>query len=137
MRPQTLIFCAVLPVVTMVSGNARANGQPHAGATYPAYAEVVRAEKVSHLQHRRTPIKRCTWEQLPSRVTSRYRYGEPQVVERRAKRCRTVYETRSIEQITGYDVTLRYNGEIFTRRMQVHPGVRVPVTIEITPLNQP
>ena len=137
MRPQTLIFCATLPVLTMVSGTTQANGQPHAGAAYPAYAEVVRTEKISHLQDRRTPIKRCTWEQLPSRVTYEHRYGERRVVERRAKRCRTVYETRTIEQIPGYNVTLRYNGELFPRRMQVHPGVRVPVTVEITPLDQP
>ena len=137
MRPQILIFCTALPVMTMASSSNAATSEPHMGASYPAYAEVVRAEKISHLQHKRTPIKRCTWEYLPRRVTYEHRYGERRVIERRAKRCRTVYENKTIEQITGYDVTLRYNGETFTRRMQIHPGVRVPVTVEITPLQQP
>ena len=105
--------------------------------TYPAYAEVVRAEKIVQQTQNRTPVKRCTWEQLPSRVRFEPRYGERRVIERRAKRCRTSYESRTVEHITGYNVTLRYNGETFTRRTLTHPGTRMPITVDIEPLAQP
>lgn len=49
--------------------------------------------------------------------------------------CRTVYDRRSEERVAGYDVTYRYNGEVFTQRMNRDPGKRLPVRVSVTPLD--
>lgn len=130
MRPQGPILGAIL---LLAIGSVP---DTHA-ASYPAYAEVVRAEKIVQSKQTRTPVKRCTWEQLPSRVRYEHRYGERRVIERRAKRCRTTYEHATAEHVTGYNVTLRYNGETFTRRTVTHPGTRMPISVDIQPVAQP
>jgi len=130
MGPQGLITGAVLLLTIGIAPQART-------ATYPAYAEVVRAEKIVQPQQTRTPVKRCTWEQLPSRVRYEPHYGQRRVIARRAKRCRTTYESRTVAHVTGYNVTLRYNGTTFSRHMPVHPGTRVPITVDIHPLAAP
>ena len=136
MRPHSAIICTALAVIATLTASAHAAPDKTGVASYPAYADVISARKVTERESRQTPVKRCTWERLPSEV--RYeRYGERHVIERRAKRCRTVYETNSVDRIVGYDVTLRYNGETFTRRMRTHPGVRLPVTVEIQPVEKP
>jgi len=130
-KPLKGLLLAALLLVTADTVRADA---PHAETTaYPAYAEVLQVRSVSQPVRSQSPVRRCTWETLPDRVSYDRRYGERRVIERRAKRCRTIYETRTSTRVTGYDVTLRYNGETFTRRMSVRPGDRVPVTIEISP----
>ncbi|MEM7220625.1 MAG: glycine zipper 2TM domain-containing protein [Pseudomonadota bacterium] len=44
--------------------------------------------------------------------------------------CEVVEEERLIERVDGYDVTYRYNGELYTRRMDFDPGdsLRIRVT---------
>lgn len=138
MGPQVPILCIVAGTFSVLASQG-ANADTVAGTgkiSYPAYAEVVRADKITTREQQNTPIKRCTWEQLPSRVHYE-RYGERRVVERRAKRCRTTYDTRTVERVTGYQVTLRYNGETFTRRTLTHPGRRVPITVDLEPINPP
>ncbi len=126
MAPQRKILAATLLSAACCTMAAQA-------ATYPAYAEVLEAKKIVQQKQTRTPVKRCTWEQLPSRVRYEHRYGERRVIERRAKRCRTSYQSRTVNEVTGYDVTLRYNGETFTRRTLTHPGTRIPITVEVQP----
>ena len=38
------------------------------------------------------------------------------------------------EQIIAYRVRYEYGGDIFVRRMQKHPGQRVLVRVNLTPL---
>ena len=51
----------------------------------------------------------------------------------RVRRCHTTNQSRIENDITGYDVTYRYNGETFTKRMDTHPGKRVRINVRITP----
>lgn len=102
---------------------------------YAGYAQVIDVKPLVSRQMSSVPVKRCTWERLPSRVRYYPQRYERQVTERRAKRCRTSYESRVVENTTAYHVTLQYNGVTFTRRTDKHPGTRMPVTLELTPLN--
>ena len=100
--------------------------------TYPSFADVVRVEEMTAMTTVRSPVKRCTWEQLPDQVEyNRYRQ-ERRVTERHARRCRTIYESKAVRTVTGYNVTLRYNGETFTRQMSARPGPRLPVSVEVS-----
>ncbi len=100
--------------------------------TYPSFADVVRVEEMTAMTTVRSPVKRCTWQQLPDQVEyNRYRQ-ERRVTERRARRCHTIYESKSVRTVTGYKVTLRYNGETFTRQMSARPGPRLPVSVEVS-----
>ena len=49
------------------------------------------------------------------------------------QRCYTVSHTRVTEDIHGYRVTYRYNGETFTKIMDTHPGERVPIYVSVVP----
>jgi uncharacterized protein YcfJ len=101
---------------------------------YPGFADVISVKEIVQLNTQQTPQKRCTWEQLPDRVVyDRYRQ-ERRVTERRARRCRTEMTSRTVRRVTGYNVTLRYNGETFTRTTVLHPGKRMPVSIEVAPM---
>ncbi len=103
-------------------------------ASYVGYAQVVKADPIVSRQVERTPVKRCAWEYAP--VRRRYYDRHDTSSSRRIRRCRTTYESRVDEQITGYDVTLRYNGETFHRRTATHPGTRVPLRVEVVPLDE-
>jgi uncharacterized protein YcfJ len=53
------------------------------------------------------------------------------------QRCRTVQNYRSETKADGYDVTYRYQGQIFTTRMDTPPPARFPVTLNVTPTATP
>ena len=103
-------------------------------ASYVGYAQVVAANPIVSRRVERTPVKRCAYEYAP--VRRRYYERHDTSSGRRIRRCRTTYESRVDEQITGYDVTLRYNGETFQRRTASHPGTRVPLQVEVVPLDE-
>lgn len=48
-------------------------------------------------------------------------------------RCRTVVTTELEEKLIGYDVTYRYGGRLYVRRLSYDPGERVRVKVEIKP----
>ena len=48
-------------------------------------------------------------------------------------RCHTVRGSRSELQPDGYDVTYRYQGQVYTTRMQNPPPARFPVTLNVEP----
>ena len=50
-------------------------------------------------------------------------------------RCTTVTETRYEERIDGYDVAYRYNGRIYHTRTDRHPGKRIPVRVDVSPVS--
>ncbi len=101
--------------------------------TYVGLAHVVRTEPIVARHVERVPVKRCAWEYAPERRRYHDRYDTPRT--RRMQRCRTSEESRVRETITGYEVTLRYNGETFTRRTDTQPGARMPVQVEVALLN--
>jgi uncharacterized protein YcfJ len=61
--------------------------------------------------------------------------NEPQAVQRTRyeQRCNTVKGSRSELQPDGYDVTYRYQGEVYTTRMETPPPARFPVTLSVEP----
>ncbi len=105
-------------------------------ASYQGYARVTKVTPVLSRSVTRVPVERCSWRRLPSRVRYYPQAGERRLTERRAKRCRTEYQSRVTEKTTGYEVTLNYNGESFVRRTQTHPGERMPVSVVVSPLHE-
>ena len=49
-------------------------------------------------------------------------------------RCITRVSYRTEERIDGYNVTYRYKGEIFTTRMDEHPGKHVRLRVNVSPV---
>ncbi|NOZ53752.1 MAG: glycine zipper 2TM domain-containing protein [Gammaproteobacteria bacterium] len=60
--------------------------------------------------------------------------GEYQISQERHCETRTTYRTE--ERLQGYRVTYRYKGELFTTKMQHHPGKRIRVKVQITPVDR-
>jgi uncharacterized protein YcfJ len=63
------------------------------------------------------------------------RKNAPQTVQRTRyeERCDTVKGSRTELQPDGYDVTYRYQGQVYTTRMESPPPARFPVTLTVTP----
>ncbi|MEZ5551647.1 MAG: glycine zipper 2TM domain-containing protein [Pseudomonadales bacterium] len=59
-------------------------------------------------------------------------YRQP-VSYRTEEVCETVQESRQEMQLSGYDVTYRYAGELFTTRMDHDPGKYLRVRVHVTP----
>ena len=49
-------------------------------------------------------------------------------------RCTTHVAYRTEERIDGYNVTYRYKGEVFTTRMDQHPGKLLRVRVQVSPV---
>ena len=47
--------------------------------------------------------------------------------------CTTTYETEIVEEVTGYDVTYEYGGQLFSKRTSHHPGERLRVRVAVSP----
>lgn len=60
-------------------------------------------------------------------------YGGTRYVEYRDV-CRNETFYRTEERIVGYDVTYRYNGRLYTTRMDHHPGDRIRVVADVRPV---
>jgi uncharacterized protein YcfJ len=50
------------------------------------------------------------------------------------RRCQVETHTSYEERLVGYDVKYRYRGQIFSTRMDKHPGKRIPVRVKVVPL---
>jgi uncharacterized protein YcfJ len=63
------------------------------------------------------------------------RRNTPETVQRTRyeERCRTVKGSHTELQPDGYDVTYRYQGQVYTTRMDTPPPARFPVTLDVTP----
>jgi len=61
-----------------------------------------------------------------------YRSGDYRVEQREHCRTRTQYRTE--QQLAGYHVRYRYKGEMYTTRTRQHPGKKIPVKVEVTPV---
>ena len=48
--------------------------------------------------------------------------------------CRTLTEKQPREQVTAYRVTYRYRGYTSTTQLAYHPGDRMPVNVNLSPL---
>lgn len=50
------------------------------------------------------------------------------------RHCDTNYETHYKNKVVGYDVKYRYRGKVYSARMNEHPGERVKVRVNVTPV---
>lgn len=50
--------------------------------------------------------------------------------------CETQYRTEYEERIVGYNVTYRYQGQVYHTRTDEHPGKRLPVAVQVTPIHR-
>lgn len=50
------------------------------------------------------------------------------------QRCTTVVTSREVETTTGYDVRYHYQGQEFVKRVEEHPGDRIRVRVDVTPV---
>lgn len=48
--------------------------------------------------------------------------------------CHTAYETEVVRDISAYDVTYEYAGQLFDKRMSQHPGNSVRVRVALAPV---
>jgi uncharacterized protein YcfJ len=60
------------------------------------------------------------------------RYGHDRVAY--AQRCRTVTDYVRDERVMGYNVTYRYGGQAYQTRTDYHPGNRIRVRVDVTPV---
>lgn len=51
-----------------------------------------------------------------------------------SRRCTVKQEVREIERVEGYFVTYRYQGREFTRTTEEHPGSRIRLRVNVTPV---
>jgi uncharacterized protein YcfJ len=50
-------------------------------------------------------------------------------------RCNVQHDVEYYERVTGYNVTYRYNGRTYNTRMDHHPGKRIPVRVNVSPVS--
>lgn len=60
--------------------------------------------------------------------------GAPTVRYRDVERCDYVERRESYQELVGYDVTYRFHGQNYTARTQHHPGNKLPVRIQVSPI---
>jgi len=63
-------------------------------------------------------------QQAGNRAPGRYKEVE---------RCETIYETEEKSEFSHYRVQYRYNGHLFTTKMNSAPGDRMRVRVQVTP----
>lgn len=51
------------------------------------------------------------------------------------ERCETHHEYHTEERIVGYKVKYRYNGRVYRTHMDQHPGDRIRVRVNVTPMD--
>lgn len=49
--------------------------------------------------------------------------------------CETHYDIRHEKQLSAYDVNYAYDGQIYTTVMDTHPGKRIRVAVDVTPID--
>ena len=52
------------------------------------------------------------------------------------QRCDTRYNTNYRQEITGYQVSYRYDGQTYQTQTDQHPGKRIPVSINVHPVKE-
>lgn len=50
------------------------------------------------------------------------------------RHCRTEHRVSTEQQLVAYRVKYRYKGEVYKTRMRNHPGKRIQVRVEVTPV---
>ncbi len=65
---------------------------------------------------------------------SKHRKKQSSAVVRYEQRCKTVDEIHSEERLEGYNVTYRYNGDVYTTRTKNDPGSTIKVSVNVVPI---
>ena len=72
---------------------------------------------------------------IASEANARYYHSGDYRVETR-ERCRTITQYRTEQQLNGYQVSYRYKGRTYTTHTQQHPGKRIAVRADVTPVRK-
>ena len=67
-------------------------------------------------------------------ISQKHRGGQYMTTTER--RCETRNYTSYEEQLVGYRVKYRYQGQVFTTHTKSHPGKRIPVRVSVMPLDE-
>ncbi len=68
-------------------------------------------------------------------ATQRHHAGSTyDYVPRTERHCTVVEEVTEIDHIEGYNVTYRYKGNTFIKRTDSHPGKRIRIRVDVTPI---
>lgn len=68
-------------------------------------------------------------------LSRRHRHsGYTEVSYRDVERCEVRHVTHAEERLLGYDVTYQYQNQRYTTRMDRHPGKRIPVAVNVSPV---
>ena len=69
------------------------------------------------------------------RATQRHHRGATyNYIPRTERHCTVVDEVTEIDHIEGYNVTYRYKGNTFIKRTDSHPGKRIRIRVDVTPI---
>lgn len=63
-----------------------------------------------------------------------YRYRSTDIRTQGTRHCTETERTRTVRGVNGYDVTYRYQGTVFHKWMDTHPGDAVRVHVAVQPL---
>lgn len=66
---------------------------------------------------------------------NRPRGGGYNVSYRDEQRCAVTHDVEYHEQVSGYHVTYRYHGQEYQTRTHRHPGKRIKVRVDVTPVH--
>ena len=134
--PITAALISTTMIVTSAYGGERYEaGQYYtSGGSYRAYARVADVVPIVRRRLTATPAQTCRWVRigLDRNRWHRDRLSRGPIVQR----CHTVSHNRVAEDVDGYRVTYRYNGETFIKIMDTHPGNRVPISVSVIPFDE-
>lgn len=108
------------------------------GARYSDMARVIAVSPITERVYENRRHRECAEPAPPPLLPVARRLGEDilrqQQLSTQIPECRWVEERTPVERILGYKVTYSYGGRQYTRRMDRHPGDRVPVRVALEPL---
>jgi uncharacterized protein YcfJ len=91
---------------------------------------------VGHSKHNKqvgTVVGAVLGGSIGADVARRNRQRHDELAYTNQETCRTVTDYREEERISGYRVTYRYAGELYTTRMNRDPGPTLPVRVHVSP----
>jgi hypothetical protein len=137
------------PVITLLAVAALASTLPAGAETFYDQARVIDVQPVYKLRQLPVQVEKCGFEQPATAASVDPRsLGDARAVDpgidlfgamrretelrappEKVYRCRTVTQTHSTKELSGYRVRYEYAGHIHERHMQERPGDTIEVAI--------
>lgn len=109
-------------------------------AEYQAFASVLSVDPVIETRYEPVTRRICSEPDETARQFNQVAASIAEDIRLQARlweqqyRCKNVTEQRAREHISGYRVTYRYGEEMDTTRLSYHPGERILVNVNLSPL---